>query len=64
MLKAGKIKSIKKLLFRPSDLLWDSDINPEGISLLLNNKVNNFDLFMNTGFWMRRRRELRIHICG
>ncbi|RKX58413.1 MAG: hypothetical protein DRP29_06615 [Thermodesulfobacteriota bacterium] len=52
VLKAGKIKSIKKLIFRPSDLLWDSDINPEGISCLLSKKRNNYDLFMNVGFWI------------
>lgn len=51
-LKAGKIKSIKKLIFRPSDFLWDSDINPEGVSLLLSKKVNSADWFMNTGFWV------------
>ena len=51
-LKAGKIKSIKKVIFRPSDLLWDSDINPEGGSLLLSKRMNNCDLFMNTGFWV------------
>jgi len=51
-LKAGKIKSIKKVIFRPSDLLWDSDINPEGGSFLLSKKMNNCDLFMNTGFWV------------
>ena len=51
-LKGGKIKNIKKLLFRPSDLLWDSDINPEDISFLLNKKADNYDLFMNTGFWI------------
>ena len=52
ILKGGKIKSIKKLIFRPSDLLWDSDINPEGVSFLLNKNLDNFDLFMNTGFWI------------
>jgi len=52
ILKAGKIKSIKKLIFRPSDLLWDSDINPEGISFLLSKKMKNCNLFMNTGFWI------------
>ncbi|HDN97659.1 MAG TPA: hypothetical protein ENG68_00665 [bacterium] len=50
--KAGKIKSIKKLIFRPSDLLWDSDINPEGISFSLSKKMDNCDLFMNAGFWI------------
>lgn len=51
-IKVGKIKSIKKVLYRPSDLLWDSDINPEGVSFLLSNKIYNGDLFMNTGAWV------------
>ncbi|MCK4917349.1 MAG: putative porin [Candidatus Omnitrophica bacterium] len=50
--KAGKIKGIKKLIFRPSDLLWDSDINPEGVSILLSKRENNTDWFMNTGVWI------------
>ena len=51
--KAGKIKGIKKLIFRPSDLLWDSDINPEGISILLRKEEENrYGLFMNAGFWV------------
>jgi len=50
--KAGKINSIEKVIFRPSDLLWDSDINPEGVSLLLSKKVDAFNLFMNTNWWV------------
>ncbi len=49
----GKIKSIKSLIFRPSDLLWDSDINPEGISIQLSKGFDNgLDTFLNTGVWV------------
>ena len=51
-LKAGKIKGVKNCLFTTSDLLWDSDINPEGVSLLLSKKMGNCDLFMNAGYWI------------
>jgi hypothetical protein len=50
--KGGKINGIKNLIFRPSDLLWDSDINPEGASILLGKKVDSADLFINTGLWI------------
>ena len=51
--KAGKIKGVKSVIFQPSDLLWDSDINPEGLSVMLNNKVSDdLELFLNTGFWV------------
>jgi len=52
-LKMGKIASIKDVLFRPSDLLWDSDINPEGLTVQLTKKVNdNLELFMNDSIWV------------
>lgn len=51
-LKGGKIKSIKDVIFRPSDLMWDSDINPEGASLLLAKDFYGTDWFLNTGFWV------------
>lgn len=50
--KGGKIKSVEKVIFSPSDLLWDSDINPEGVSVLFRKESDKFDLFMNTGFWI------------
>ncbi len=46
--KAGKINPIKKVLFRPSDLIWDSDLNPEGISISF--KKGAF--FTNGGFFI------------
>jgi hypothetical protein len=51
-IKSGKIKSIKKLIFRPSDLLWDSDINPEGISVQLSSVKDNTEYFLNSGVWV------------
>lgn len=43
----------KNPLWRPSDLLWDSDINPEGVAAQLNWKTGpTLDLFLNTGVWM------------
>ena len=50
--KAGKIKGVKNCLFTTSDLLWDSDINPEGVSLLLNKKIGDLELFTNAGYWI------------
>ncbi len=51
-LRGGKVKSIKKEIFRPSDLLWDSDIHPEGLTISLSKKVNDTTLFSNNGFWV------------
>jgi polyhydroxyalkanoate synthesis regulator phasin len=40
-------------LYRPSDLLWDSDITPEGGAAKLNYKVMpELDLLFNTGFFI------------
>jgi hypothetical protein len=40
-------------LFRPSDLLWDSDITPEGAAAKLNYKViPELGLLFNTGFFI------------
>ncbi|MDO9464889.1 MAG: putative porin [bacterium] len=50
--KAGKIQGVKNCLFTTSDLLWDGDINPEGVSLLLNKKIGNLELFANAGYWI------------
>ncbi len=51
-LEGGKMEEVKKLLFIPSDLLWDSDIHPDGASLVLTNSFDNTELFFNTGFWI------------
>ena len=49
-LVAGKFKNP---LWNTKDLLWDSDINPEGIGVqFLNYKINQFDLFGTAGFYV------------
>lgn len=47
----GKVKR-KPILWQPSDLLWDSDIRPEGGALCLTKAGENIDLFMNTGLFV------------
>ncbi len=49
---AGKfIKS--DYLWTPTDLLWDSDINPGGASVNLNHKFSEaLSAYANTGYWM------------
>lgn len=43
----------KNPLWRPSDLLWDTDINPEGISAMMDYPVgSSVSLFLNTGLWL------------
>ena len=38
----------KNPLWEPSDLLWDTDLNPEGVSVKLTHKLSpSMDLFMN-----------------
>jgi len=40
-------------LWNPTDLVWDTDINPEGGSINLKKKVSdNLDLFLNTGIFV------------
>jgi hypothetical protein len=51
-IRAGKLKGIKAQIFRPSDLLWDSDINPEGLSLLLKGESDRLTPFTNAGLWV------------
>lgn len=51
MAVAGKFKR-SNYLWRTTDLMWDSDINPEGFSV---NYTNDNDLgttFVNTGIWV------------
>ncbi len=52
VLRGGKVKGIKKEIFRPSDLLWDSDIHPEGLTINLVNNMDGLEFFMNTAFWV------------
>ncbi len=40
-------------LYRPSSLLWDSDINPDGASVLFETEAADpLLVFLNTGFWI------------
>lgn len=40
-------------LWRPTDMVWDSDINPEGGSINLKKKMSDqLDLFLNTGIFV------------
>ncbi len=49
-LVAGKFKNP---LWKPKDLLWDSDINPEGMGIqFLNYKINQFEVFATPGFYV------------
>ena len=41
----------KKYLWAPTDVLWDSDIRPEGISTHLENKNSLGTTFGNVGWW-------------
>jgi len=50
-LKGGKIKGMP--FWKPSDLLWDSDINPEGGGAQLKYDLRpNVGVFFNTGFFV------------
>ncbi len=47
----GKYKSIKYALFRPTDLLWDSDITPEGAGIVYKKDLTpNFKVFFNASY--------------
>ncbi len=47
----GKYKGIKHTLFRPTDLLWDSDITPEGAGFIYKTQVSeNTKLFFNGSY--------------
>lgn len=49
---AGKMPR-KPVLWAPSDLLWDGDINPEGGSLVFNyNLTDDIGFFFNGGVWV------------
>ena len=47
----GKMKR-KPILWEPGDLLWDTDINPEGGAITLQTTRGDFDLFMNNGMFV------------
>lgn len=48
---AGKFKR-KHYLWAPTDLIWDSDINPEGFSAGFDFRNALGDTFVNTGIWV------------
>lgn len=47
----GKFKR-KKYLWNPTDLLWDGDINPEGVSAHLHSKNSFGTAYANAGHWI------------
>jgi len=48
----GKHKR-KKYLWAPTDLLWDGDINPEGVSANFRQELSyNTEAWINTGVWL------------
>lgn len=48
----GKFKR-KKYLWNPTNLLWDGDINPEGVSIHLENSFDNgWTAYGNAGHWI------------
>ncbi|WP_424244213.1 polyhydroxyalkanoate synthesis regulator phasin [Elusimicrobium posterum] len=50
-LSAGKVKG-KTALWNPTDLVWDTDINPDGGAVNLSKKINKIELFANAGFYV------------
>ena len=48
----GKFGGIKHAVFRPTDLLWDSDINPEGAGAILRGGFKSVKLFGNLNWWI------------
>lgn len=51
----GKIVlgKFKNQLWRPSDLLWDSDVRPDGAHIQIKKKpIKNLELFFNAGFYI------------
>ena len=51
-LYGGKFKR-KPVLWQPSDLLWDSDINTEGLAAVISRSTaSGIDLFINTGTYI------------
>lgn len=48
---AGKFKR-KDYLWAPTDLLWDGDINPEGMSVKFKNKSSAGETYLSGGVWI------------
>ena len=55
----GKYKGIKSAIWRPSDLLWDSDIRPEGIGVKAKVGLGHerSEIFINGGLWILDERK-------
>lgn len=50
-IKAGKIKQ-EEVFWQPTDLVWDTDINPEGVAVGLAHKLDEsgkYEVFLNAG---------------
>lgn len=48
----GKMK-LKDAIWEPGDLMWDTDITPEGVALDLSKKINgDTSVFLKTGFFL------------
>ncbi|MDD5614374.1 MAG: putative porin [Candidatus Omnitrophica bacterium] len=41
-----------KILWEPTDLLWDGDITPEGVAAVWSKKIDSSSLFFNSGFFV------------
>ncbi len=48
----GKYSGIKKALWRPTDLLWDSELRPEGVGANVSKKAGTVDLFGNLALFI------------
>jgi hypothetical protein len=47
----------KNPFYKVEDLVWDDDLNPEGIMLLYGYDTETLDLFANLGFWYAEERK-------
>ncbi|MFC1485332.1 putative porin [bacterium] len=52
---AGKFSN-KKFIWKPTDMLWDTDINIEGVGAHLKCEKTDWDLFLNTGLFVMDHR--------
>ena len=50
---------VKNPFFTPgkTELLWDGDLNPEGMALMIHHRTDSFGFFLNAGgFWITERK--------
>jgi len=52
MLWGGKYAGIKKVLWVPTDLLWDSDLTPEGGGVVLKVEAGRLEFYGNIAFFL------------